>query len=342
MEKGSRSRFLTLKNLSKRADTLPANTTEDWSRRTVDWARTFLVQASLFAGMAGLRLPTPHVGESHLVWNVGTALIRVTFYQPPPDGLKTGKEDEPVDPQEFLILGDVTSPAHITINDRRIYAQFELNGRFTPQFVFSSLLDWFTMPTRKRNDPRLEFFLNPVDPWKENLGPEEELGIWISPEESGDIHEIVREAFVSLDSEGHRMEFAGLTFDQMARLRDDWDGRGAARPSKESLEWAKVALENLTQAADATGIGFRRPLTQIFSAVPAALGPPEVYIAIRCLLWSNLLVIYLRTTPNEYKAWVSLEFEEPTDESSPGGWLTIEFGVFREPGKSQADTLREF
>ena len=63
--------FLTLQELSDLADRVAGSTTEDCSRRTVDWARTLLAQASLFAGLAGIRLTTPHVGGVYLVWDVG-------------------------------------------------------------------------------------------------------------------------------------------------------------------------------------------------------------------------------------------------------------------------------
>ena len=231
------------------------------------------------------------------------------------------------------------SPERGPNNESTTFAKFEIWGRFTPQFVSSSLMDWFSMPNGHENDPRLRLFQEPVEPWTENVGVEEELGIWIPPDQPGDIHGIVREAFLTSESKGYKMEFAGLTLEQIARLRDDWDGRGAPAPSVEIMQWARIALQNMSLAADAVGIGFRKPLTQLFSIQPTDHGPPDIFIAIRCLLWSNLLMLYLRTTPDKLQAWGSLEFDVHLEEQSRKGWLTMELSVLRKDGESPGETL---
>ena len=341
MEKNFGRPFLTLEDLSNLADTRPANTTEDCSRRTVDWASTLLAQASLVAGMAGLRLTAPRVGEVYLIWQLRNAVLRARVSQPIRQEANSGQEGRQVHPHDFGILADIVSPADVPINERKIYAKVQVCGRFTPQFVVPSLLSWFNMPPPEKSMPRLKAFLDPVYPWVKNPGPEKEFGVWFSPDETRDIHEVVREAFVRLEGEGIRIEFAGLTFEQMAQLRDDWDGRGAPPPSDETVEWAKIAFENLTHAANTMGIGMRKPLTQLFSIVPGAGGPPEVSIALRCLLWSNLLMVFVRTEPGQHAALVSLDFDRHLDRQSGRGWLTMEFTVLREQGKSPAETLRE-
>ena len=335
---------LTLEELSRLADVSPGETGEDCARQTVDWARTLLTQISLIAGLAGIWLPQPYLtGGLMLMWDYETGRVRVNLCRDPCDGAQDSGDKQPKPPSDsnFAVAGDISSPGHFSSDERIVFASFNLSGRFTPEFISSILMDWFSMPPREGATEALQRFGEPVTPWKYDLAPEEELGVWFSPDETRDIHQVVRETFIRLETQGHRIEFAGLTPEQMCRLRPDWDGRGAQPPTPETIEWVQTVLENLSRAADALGIGIREPLTQVSSVVTEEDGPPTVFTSIRCRLWSNLLDIDFKSDPSEHQVSMSFYFDVHSSEESSRGWFDGEFTFYGKKGRPMAEVLWE-
>ncbi len=333
----------TLKELSRIADMLPDETPEDCSRPTVDWARTFLGQVSVLAGLAGIRLPQPFVKDGvWLVWNLDEVHLRVRLWRTPCSSAESKQTNSPLPFRlsNFTIAGEISSAVSTPNEQRDIFASFEIYGRFSPEFLFSSLFDWFT--TNVCDDHTLDGSAGskPAHSTGECLEPAKPLGVWIATDETRDIHEAVREAFAAFQREGRSMKFVGLTLEQMDRLRGDWDGRGSPPPSAETVEWARTVLKNLDEAADAAGIGFSQPLTLIRSIETAPDSPPEVSLAVGCYLGTNLLDIDVSVGPRDYIASVALDFSPELDEESGKQWLVAEFSVLREHDKSPADTLR--
>ena len=335
---------LTLKELSRLADLSPAETSEDCSRRTVDWARTLLTQVSLIAGLAGIRLPEPYVMDGvWLVWNLSKAQIRAKLWREPHHGDQISEDGQNAAPPDsnFVVSGDISCPENVPGEERTIFSTYEVSGKFTPDFMYSALFDWLSEPPATGMEEVDKTAGTPEKPLSAEPTFREGIDLWISPNETRDIHELVRSEWVRSAGRGDAMQRTSLTFEQMGCLRGDWDGRGSPPPSSETIEFAATLWKNLSEAADATGMRFGRPWAHLLPILRPHDGSPDAIIAVGCLLGRNVLEIQIRKGPDQYVASVALDFGAPSQKEADRGWLLVDIRVMAHGGKSPAIALRE-
>ena len=335
---------LTLKDLSELADLIPDNAIEDRSRGTVDWARTLSFQVSLIAGLAGIRLPAPYVSDGvWLVWTLRNARIRAKLWREVSTGASATEDVQtlPTQDSNFVLSGDISSRSNVPGEERTIYATYEVSGKFAPEFVYSALLNWFSEPSaigaeKESNPPGAA-----DEPFNNQPTYDDGLDIRISPEETRDIHELVRSRFIASRDRGYCVERVALTLEQMGRLRGDWDGKGTPPPSLETIEFAASLSKNLCKAADAVGKSVGRPWTYLLPVSRPHDGSPDAIVAVGSLLGMGLLEIHVRTGPDHFVASAALDFSPPSQGENDRGWLLVDVRVMANCGLSPADTLRE-
>lgn len=327
---------LTLQDLSGLADLIPDNVIEDRSRATVDWARTLLVQMSLVCGFLGIKLPQPRVQDGvWLMWYLENAWIRMRLFERPPYTIQNKKILTHRDKPDFSIVGAV-SPFHDRVDlATREYLGFSVSGKFTLQFLFAILADWTSTdaPQGELDAPTEAVSLEPDN--------EDRYGFWVSPDETRDIHEVVRAEFVRPELESGQMEFAGMTLEQMCQLRHDWDGRGSPPPSEETIEWARVVLDNLRHAAEALGSEIRGLEVQVRSVQIFLDSPPEIFVAIGFFLGRNVLEVTVEAAPRYNRVSAVIDFDPDLDEGPEKRCLSVEYSTLRQEGRSPAEILRD-
>lgn len=333
---------LTLEDLSMLADLIPDNVIEDRSRATVDWVRTLLIQMSLITSLVGIRLPQPRVMDGvWLVWYLDNAWIRMRLYQRPPYTIQNKKVHWHRDIPDFAVLGAVSPLPHAPDAGTGDYLTFELSGKFTLQFLFAILADWTNTNTPKKIIQSQEGRDAPTEPLESESGDEERCGFWVSPAETRDIHEVVRAEFVRPGLDTGRMEFAGMTLDQMEQLRHDWDGRGSPPPSKETMEWARVVVNNLRHAAEALGGDIRGPKVQVRSVETLLDSPCDIFVLIGFFLGRSLLEVTVEAASDYHRASLVVDLDPELDESPEKRCLSMDCSIVHQAGCSPAAILRE-
>lgn len=331
---------LTLMDLSEWAEIPEHAGVEKHSRGTVDWARTFLVQISLLAGLIGIRLPPLRVRDGVLLeWALESSLIRVRLNERPPHTIEGRRFRAHQDQPDFSIAGVVGTPSGTPVREEEEYLTFSVRGKFRPDFLMCALVNWF--PTQKSfpAPSSLTVRPQPENPEARAATAHGSCPATVSVNESGDVNEAVRATILELKQQGSPVGCLRMTLEQMAELKRGWDGRNASPPSKETLEWARAVADNLEQAASSLGNHFK-PLTSLCWHESPEYDSSRVFVDVSLDTGTTYCGIKLEALANHYRLVFLLDYD--ATDATPSKWyLEGQLTLIRKPGESPFEILLE-
>ena len=164
--------------------------------------------------------------------------------------------------------------------------------------------------------------------------------ISVDPNESGDIHELVRGEFSRIWEQGFIPRLARMTIDQMYQLKEDWDCRNCPPPSKDALDWARVVVENLLMLVKMVGTDALVIRTGVLSQEGLVDEPHSPFINVVCNVGPSCMTLNLEAGEDFYGLSTVLDFDPGNEEGPHKGALFFDCSFSRQPSNSPGDILR--